>query len=218
MAKKRAAKKKKTRTTKTTASKKRTAKKRTTKKRVTKKRASTTGKTAGKKTARRTTSKKRPATKRTTTKRSSKKKVTRSARKKTASRTTGGPFPVDTGRGATPAEIGADIVAMIRAGRADAEIWDKWFHDGFESVEGSGQSWVGRKAVAEKVAQWEAENTVRELTVEGPYVGATHFAIRYLSDIENAATGERMKLTEIGVYEVRDGKVVREEFMYGMNA
>ena len=50
---------------------------------------------------------------------------------------------------------------------------------------------------------------------EGPFVGATGFAVKFRMDIKDNSTGRRTLMEEIGVYTVLKGKIIQEEFMYG---
>jgi hypothetical protein len=80
---------------------------------------------------------------------------------------------------------------------------------------GAGLEWVGRKAVARKGSEWHAENRIHGASAEGPFVGSTGFAVRFRMDVEQLASGSRSHFDEVGVYTIRNGKIVREEFMYG---
>jgi hypothetical protein len=125
------------------------------------------------------------------------------------------PRPVKTGKGATPLDVGKSLVDLARSGKG-AEVEKKWWSPGVVSVEGLGMSmeWVGSKAAHQKGTDWEADHLVHGVEVQGPFVGASGFAVHYKMDIETKSTGQREKMEEVGVYTVRDGKIVREEFMY----
>ena len=127
------------------------------------------------------------------------------------------PKPVKTGKGATPLEIAKDFAALIRAGKSD-EVEKKWLAPGIESVEGVGASmaWSGKKAVLAKYRGWEADHEIHSMTLEGPWVGATGFALRFGVDATQLSTGQRTQMQEIAVYTVRNGKVVREEFHFAL--
>lgn len=142
----------------------------------------------------------------------------KAAPKKTPSRAkaSAGPKPVSSGRGTTPAEIGRELVRMFNAHTPDREIWDKFFSPGLVSIEGNGMAWTGRKATEAKSAEWLAQHTVHGASAEGPYVGATGFAVKFRMDVEVKASGQRITMEEIGVYTVKNGKVIQEEFMYSM--
>jgi len=128
------------------------------------------------------------------------------------------PRPVSSGKGPTPTEVGAGVVEMLKAGKPESEIWAKWFSPKLVSIENmptGGLAWHGIKAVRAKGEAWMQEHAVHGVEVEGPYAGATGFAVRYTMNIEHKPTGNTQSMTEVGVYTVRNGKVVLEEFMYG---
>ena len=124
------------------------------------------------------------------------------------------PVPISTGPGASPAELGAMLVSRFNQGHAETagELWSK----DLISIEGVGVSmaWVGMKAVDAKNAWWSSAHKVHGASAEGPYVGATGFAVKFRMDVEEIATGKRTQMEEIGVYTVEKGKIVTEEFMY----
>jgi hypothetical protein len=146
-------------------------------------------------------------------------KTTRKAGRKTTRRSSRSlsPSPINTGRGPTPAEIGAAVVEAFNDHRPDIQLWDQFWSDDVESIEGIGVSlaWRGRDAMQAKGENWMAEHTIHSASADGPFVGATGFAIRFHMDVEEKSTGNRVLMEEIGVYSVRNGRVVREEFMYG---
>ncbi|MBL8763499.1 MAG: nuclear transport factor 2 family protein [Phycisphaerae bacterium] len=126
------------------------------------------------------------------------------------------PKVVKTGRGPGAAEIGASLVSMFNAGKLEA-IEKKWWSPAIESIEGVGvaMSWKGEQAVRAKGAEWMASHRIHGASAEGPYVGATGFAVKLRMDVEDTKTGQRTMMEEVGVYTVMNGKIVREEFMYG---
>jgi hypothetical protein len=120
---------------------------------------------------------------------------------------------LSSGKGATPAEIGASLVALFNSGKAD-QVTGLWHHKKIESIESDGTVFEGRKGVAEKDAWWHANFTVHSALAEGPFAGATGFAVVFEMEISPAANpGERTKVREVGVYTVEKGKIVREEFL-----
>lgn len=74
----------------------------------------------------------------------------------------------------------------------------------------------GRKALADHEEYiWERMVHAHSITIaEGPYIGASGFSVVIDSDFTMRDTGERHVFREIGVYTVKDGKIVREEFLY----
>jgi hypothetical protein len=120
-----------------------------------------------------------------------------------------------SGKGPTPAEIGASLVALFNSGKAH-EVPGLWHHKRIESIESDGTVFEGRKGVAEKDAWWYANFTMHTARAEGPFVGATGFAVVFemeISPVAGEGAGQRTKVREVGVYTVEKGKIVREEFM-----
>jgi hypothetical protein len=124
------------------------------------------------------------------------------------------PRRITTGAGPGPEEVGRSLVSMFNAGQF-AEIEDRWWSPAIESVEGMGMSWSGRAAVDAKNTAWMGQNEILGCSAEGPYVGATGFSVKFRMETREKATGRQVRMEEVGVYTVRNGKIVREEFMYG---
>jgi hypothetical protein len=134
-------------------------------------------------------------------------------KKTTSKRDPLAPVAIKTGPGMTPMEIGSKLVADFNAGKMNLN--DMW-SPAIVSIEGVGvsQSWHGHKAVDAKNAWWASEHVVHGASAEGPFVGATGFGVKFVIDVETKATAKRELMTEIGVYTVKNGKIVQEEFMY----
>lgn len=144
------------------------------------------------------------------------KKTARKAAKPAARKASTAPAAVKTGPGATPMEVGQSLVGMFNRGQF-GEIEQKWWNPReITSVEGVGVSmaWSGKAAVDAKNHDWMAEHVIHGASAEGPFVGASGFAVRFRMDVETKSSGERRIMDEVGVYTVKNGKIVREEFMY----
>jgi hypothetical protein len=89
------------------------------------------------------------------------------------------------------------VEAMPMPGTGSAEV------SGVEGIKGKHQ-W------------WNANFTVNEQKVEGPFPhGDDRFAVIFEMDITNKESGERNRMREVAVYTVDGGgKIVREEFFY----
>jgi hypothetical protein len=117
------------------------------------------------------------------------------------------------------AEIAAQLVAMTREKRF-VECVDSLYGDNVVSVEaldyqGQGREEKGKDAVRAKNSAWVAENEVHRVDVTGPFVSPEKFAVLFDMDWTRRATGERVSFREVAVYTVADGRIVREEFLYG---
>jgi len=112
-------------------------------------------------------------------------------------------------------ELGQKVADFVRSGKEDhSGLWAECFHADFESVESDGKSWKGVAEVQKKHDEWGATTEMHSCEVAGPYCGPTGFSMQYTFDAESKdSSWPRMKMSEIGVYTVRDGKIVGEEFM-----
>ena len=72
----------------------------------------------------------------------------------------------------------------------------------------------GRKAVEGKSQWWSANHEVHNFKVEGPYVHGDQFVVRFKLEVTPKGQ-KRMHLDEVGLYTVRNGKIVEESFFMG---
>ncbi len=84
----------------------------------------------------------------------------------------------------------------------------------YEAMEGPMAVCEGKEAVRQKGEWWFANHEVHGGSVEGPFVHGDQFAVYFTMDITPKATGERMTMTEVGLYSVEDGKITEERFFY----
>lgn len=125
----------------------------------------------------------------------------------------GNPKRITTGSGASVEDIGKQLVGDFNRGKW--EPTDKLWSPKVVSIEGMGMAWNGWKSVMAKNADWNSKNAIRGAVAEGPFIGATGFAVKFRMDIEDRASLQRMIHEEVGVYTVKNGKIIAEEFMYG---
>ncbi len=116
-------------------------------------------------------------------------------------------------------EIGKKIVALCKEGKALQAIQELYSPD-IVSVEAQGMPGMpaemkGLEAIIGKAKWWEGAHEVHSAKAEGPWPHGDRFAIRFTYDITNKESKKRMTMDEVGLYTVKDGKVVREEFFYG---
>jgi hypothetical protein len=117
-------------------------------------------------------------------------------------------------------EIAQKLVELCSQGKFKEAI-QSLYADNIVSVEamappGASREMSGLEAVIGKANWWEAEHEVHGLKLEGPLVAGAHFCVRFTLDVTSKTAGKRMTMDELGVYEVKDGKIVREEFFYSM--
>lgn len=113
--------------------------------------------------------------------------------------------------------IAQRFVALCKEGKFD-EAGDAFWSDDVVSIEPMGPETHarGRAALLAKRQWWYANHEIHETSAEGPYVAHDQFAVRFSLDVTAKASGQRMTMQEIGVYTVRDGRIVEERFLYGM--
>ena len=118
------------------------------------------------------------------------------------------------------ADVANGLVGLCRQGQF-AEALDQYYSDDIVSIEPVGSPEMparqeGIEAVRAKNQWWVDNHEIHEVIVEGPYVGDTRFSVRFTMDVTAKHLGQRMKMTEMALYTVADGKISQEEFYYHM--
>ena len=119
--------------------------------------------------------------------------------------------------------IADDIAQLCREGHF-LDAVERYYSASIVSLEsvdfGLGKEQRGIEAIRDKHAFWEQHNETHGVTVTGPFIGtgasANQFALRFVFDLTQKATGARAPLSEVALYTVQNGKVVHEEFFYTM--
>lgn len=119
-------------------------------------------------------------------------------------------------------EIAGKMVALCREGR-NLEALDSLFAKDAVSVEaasmqGMDQEAKGLAAIKAKGEWWMANHEVHSASITGPFPHGDRFIVGFQYDVTNKPSGQRMQMDEAGLYTVRNGKIVREEFFYSMGA
>ena len=71
----------------------------------------------------------------------------------------------------------------------------------------------GIDAVRGKADWWIDNMQVHSFKVHGPFVAHDRFVVQYDVDVTDKNSKNRMQMSEVGVYTVKQGKIVREEFL-----
>ncbi len=114
-------------------------------------------------------------------------------------------------------EVANKVVELTRK-QAWKEALDTLYSKDIVSVEaramesGSPES-RGIDAVRAKTDWWVNNMQVHSAKVSGPFVAHDRFVVQYDMDVTDKNSKKRMQLSEVGVYTVKDGKIVREEFL-----
>ena len=118
----------------------------------------------------------------------------------------------------TTTEVANKLVSLCREGR-HLEAIESLYGDDIVSTEMPGtpnEITKGIKAVHQKsedwfsnLAEWHGGN------LSDPVVAGNHFSTKMTMDA-TFKDGNRIQMEELAVYEVRDGKIVNEQFFYSM--
>ncbi len=71
----------------------------------------------------------------------------------------------------------------------------------------------GFEGVRGKTKWWIDNHEVHSARATGPFVARDTFVVRFDIDVTDKNSGQRFQASEVGIYKVKDGKVVREEFL-----
>ena len=115
-------------------------------------------------------------------------------------------------------DIAKKLVNFCRQGKNDQAV-ATLFADDAVSVEamamaGGTKEVKGIAAIKGKGEWWRANHEVHSASVTGPWPHGDRFIVGFQYDITNKPSGQRMQMDEVGLYTVKNGKIVREEFFY----
>jgi ketosteroid isomerase-like protein len=118
-------------------------------------------------------------------------------------------------------EVAEKLVGLCKEGK-NQEAIDSLYADDIVSVEAQAAEGMpaemhGIDAVRGKNKWWTENHEVHSAAVKGPFANGDRFAVIYNYDVTPKAgpfEGKRFAMEEVAVYDVKDGKVVREQFFY----
>lgn len=115
-------------------------------------------------------------------------------------------------------EIAAELVAGVQENRAKENLETLYAPDAVsvEAIDmGQGREAKGLDAIRAKHDWWEGAMEMLEASHDGPFLhGPDRFAVYFKMKTREIATGKEHAMSEVGVYTVAGGKIVREEFFY----
>ncbi len=117
----------------------------------------------------------------------------------------------------TTAEVAKKTVELVRD-QAWYDALDTLYDDNIVSVEaysagGESPETRGKEGVRGKIDWWVNAMEVHSFNASDPFVGHDRFVVQYDADVTDKKSKERRQLSEVGVYTVKNGKIVREEFL-----
>lgn len=116
----------------------------------------------------------------------------------------------------TTKDLAQEFTALLKSGQHDAAAarFNAESIASYEAMDGPMAVCKGKDAVKAKGEWWAANHDVHGGSVEGPYVNGDSFVVRFTIDVTPKQTGQRITMDEVGLYTVRDGKIVEERFFY----
>ena len=113
-------------------------------------------------------------------------------------------------------QVADRLVALCRQGEVQKAM-EELYADGIVSIEpdhAPTKSATGKKAVFEKGKQFASMIETRHGgSFSDPIVGGRYFSVAMMLDATFKGQG-RMKFDEVCVYEVKDGKIIKEQFFF----
>jgi ketosteroid isomerase-like protein len=116
----------------------------------------------------------------------------------------------------TNAEAIKAFTDMLKAGKHEeaAASFNSPNIVSLEAMDGPMARIEGTAALKAKSDWWYGAHEVHAVTTDGPYVNGDQFTVVFDMDITNRESGQRIKAKEVGLYTMKDGKVVEEKFYY----
>src|SRR2546429_6850661 len=112
----------------------------------------------------------------------------------------------------TTEEVAKKVVELVRK-QAWYEALDTLYDQDIVSVEATTPESRGKEGVRGKVDWWVNAMEVHSFKASEPFVAHDRFVVQFDADVSDKKTKERSQLSEVGVYTVENGKIVREEFL-----
>jgi len=114
-------------------------------------------------------------------------------------------------------EVAKKVVELTRK-QAWVEALETLYDNDIVSVEartpdGSSPETRGMDGVRGKIDWWIDAMEVHSFKANGPFVAHDRFVVQYDADVTDKNSKKRFQLSEVGVYTVKNGKIVREEFL-----
>jgi SnoaL-like protein len=114
----------------------------------------------------------------------------------------------------TTEQVAKKVVEFVRK-QAWYEALDSLYDENIVSVEADpgAPETRGKEGVRGKIDWWLSAMQVHSFNASEPFVGHDRFVVQYDAEVTDKKTKERRKLSEVGVYTVKNGKIVHEEFL-----
>ena len=116
----------------------------------------------------------------------------------------------------TTKDVAAKFYEYMQMGQFE-KIYTELFSEDATSEETPGSDWekaTGMRQIYEKGNKWREIIEEMHGGTTGEPVGAGDYFFSYMTMDFKPKDGERINMEEIGLYKVKDGKIVSEQFFY----
>jgi hypothetical protein len=116
----------------------------------------------------------------------------------------------------SPTEVAHRLVELCRQGAYD-QAHKELYADDAVSIEpdfATDNFARGREALAQKGKMFADTFEMHGGTTSEPVVAGNFFSCAMTADVTERKSGARFTIEEVAVFEVKDGKIVREQFFY----
>ena len=114
----------------------------------------------------------------------------------------------------TTQEIANRLVELCNANEYE-KCYKELYSPDVQSIEADGSMVQGFEAMAKKGKEWN--EGIEKMNGGGagtPVVSGNHFSVPMWMDVQFKGAPQAIKFEEICVYQVQDGKIVKEQFFY----
>jgi hypothetical protein len=113
-------------------------------------------------------------------------------------------------------QVAETFAGLLMAGKLE-EAGETFWSPAIVSIEPMGPNprSEGLAAVRAKGEWWYKNHEVHAFKAEGPYVNGNQFIMKFFVDVTSKESGMRIAGDEMGLYTVKDGKIIEEKF-FGM--
>ena len=124
---------------------------------------------------------------------------------------------------ASTMEVGKKLVELCNQGK-NMDAVQQLYADNIVSVEVHGTPEMparmeGKPAIIGKTKWWFENHDIHSSTAKGPWPHGDRFIVIFAIDVTAKAgpmKGQQMKMEEAALFQVKDGKIVKEECFYDM--
>jgi len=112
-------------------------------------------------------------------------------------------------------EIANNLVNWFNKGD-EAKCYQELYSKNIVSIEADKEHSTsnGMEEVQKKGEWWHNTFEVHSSKASEPIVADNWFTTKFDMDITHKESGQRSQMQELGVYQVKDGKIVKEQFFY----